>query len=183
MISQTAEYALRAAVFLGSTPGSSQPVREIASFTHIPASYLTKILGLLGRAGIVQGQRGPNGGFTLGREPAAVSVLEVIRAVEPWAGLDTCPLGLPEHSGKLCPLHRHLADAYRQIEDAFRSTTLKDLVATAPSTDCPFPTAPNLRSRGADDRAIAPTPARPARIKPRPLAPERRRRGGSSHHE
>ena len=183
MISQTAEYALRAAVFLGSAPGVSQPVREIAVFTHIPASYLMKILGLLGRAGIVQGQRGPNGGFMLGRAPETVTVLEVIRAVEPWTGLETCPLGLPEHSGKLCPLHRHLANAYRQIEDAFRATTLKDLVSTAPSAECSFPIAPNPRAPGADDRAPARTPARSARTSPTPLASRGRRKGGNTRHE
>ena len=183
VISQTAEYALRAAVFLGSAPGASRPVREIAEVTHIPASYLTKILGLLGRAGIVKSQRGPNGGFILGRDPESVTVLDVIRGVEPWLGLETCPLGLPEHSGRLCLLHQRLSEAYRQIEGAFRATTLKDLAATPPASECPFPVPPNPRAPGADDRAPARTPARSARNSPKPLAPRGRRKGGTTRHE
>lgn len=180
MISQTAEYALRAAVLLGSAPQVALPAHEIARATRIPASYLTKILSLLSRAGVVRGQRGPNGGFVIGRAPEAVSVLEVIRAVEPWAGLDRCPLGLPEHSGQLCRLHGHLARAFRDIERAFGTTMLSELLPRGSEGDCAFPASVRPRAAGTDDRTLAPTPARRRTIATRSPASGRRRRGGST---
>ena len=140
MISHTAEYALRAAVYLGAAAADpARPAREISRATRIPASYLTKILGALTRARIVRSQRGPNGGFALARPPEELTLLDVIHAVEPRKGIDRCPLGVAGHSGRLCALHDRLAAASRSLEDAFRGTTLRDLIANADPRDCHFP--------------------------------------------
>src|SRR5688500_18425259 len=83
MISQTAEYALRAIVFLARRPGGAHNVEEIAGATKSPADYLSKILRQLARAGFVRGQRGLNGGFSLARPAHEISVLDVVHAVDP----------------------------------------------------------------------------------------------------
>jgi Rrf2 family protein len=142
MISQTAEYALRAAVYLATSLEHPRPAWEISEATRIPASYLAKVLGSLARAGLVQSQRGPRGGFHLARSPQSVTLLELIRAVEAWKGLEECPLGLPEHAHQLCPLHRKLAEAYSCIEEAFRGCTLDMLVGAGTPDGCPFVTKP-----------------------------------------
>ena len=90
MVSRTAEYALRAAVLLG-TAQAAQSAVAIAKFTQVPTSYLSKILRALGRAGLVTGRRGPQGGFTLTREPKEITILEIVRAVDPARPLDRCP--------------------------------------------------------------------------------------------
>jgi Rrf2 family transcriptional regulator, nitric oxide-sensitive transcriptional repressor len=133
VISQTAEYALRAAVFLASSRERAHPAWEISEATHIPASYLAKVLGALARAGLVESQRGPRGGFVLARDPRALTILEIVRAVETWKHIECCPLGRPDHEGHFCPLHRRLSEAVSLVEHLFHEWTLGDLVEPAPA--------------------------------------------------
>lgn len=128
IFSQTVEYALRAAVWLADH-GEGQTTQEIAEATKVPPSYLSKVLQNLRRAGIVHGQRGVGGGFTLARPPVEISILDVVQAVDPIERIRTCPLGIPSHGANLCPLHRKLDDAIGHVSSAFATTTLAELVA------------------------------------------------------
>jgi len=128
MISQTVEYALRAAVMLASEPQTPRTSHQIAEQTLVPRGYLAKVLQHLSRAGLVHAQRGLHGGFTLARDPEVVTILEVVNAVEPVQRIRTCPLGLEAHRDELCPLHRRLDEALASIEDAFDNTTLAEIV-------------------------------------------------------
>ncbi|MBL9027623.1 MAG: Rrf2 family transcriptional regulator [Myxococcales bacterium] len=127
--SQTIEYALRAAVWLADHEGG-QTTQQIAEATQVPASYLSKVLQGLRRAGLVIGQRGQGGGFTLARPAAEISVLDVMDAVEPTRRIETCPLGIPSHGVRLCPLHRKLDDALGHLAKVFADTSLAELVGT-----------------------------------------------------
>ncbi len=129
MISQTAEYALRAVVDLAYHFGESRTTRIISRATHVPVDYLAKVLKDLNRGGIVRGRRGPGGGFTLARSPASISVYDVLAAVDPPRRIHHCPLGLKEHAHALCPLHQRLDDAMLQNERIFRATTIADVTA------------------------------------------------------
>src|SRR5689334_8673752 len=108
MISQTAEYALRAITHLAFNAGAPQTNKQIAESTRVPMPYLSKVLQAMTRAGLVHSHRGLHGGFTLARSAARVSVFEVIEAVDPLQRIRTCPLGLAAHGVNLCPLHRRL---------------------------------------------------------------------------
>ena len=127
MLSQTHEYALRAAVFLASEEGEPRTAREIAAATSVPPGYLAKVLQQLVRGGIATSQRGLNGGFLLARPASKVPVLDVVNAVDPIRRIHSCPLGLAEHERALCPLHRTLDRAYAEIERSFAGSTLGDL--------------------------------------------------------
>ncbi len=128
-ISQTAEYALRAVVCLASHPGRPLTTREVADKTRVPADYLSKVLQVLARAGIVASRRGLGGGFTLSRDPSDLSILDVVSAVDPIQRIRECPLGLPEHREELCPLHRRLDQAMAAIEESLRTTSLAEIMA------------------------------------------------------
>jgi Rrf2 family protein len=128
LISQTIEYALRAAVWLADN-AEGQTTQQIAEATKVPASYLSKVLQSLRRAGLVNGQRGQGGGFTLAMPAEKISVLDVINAVEPIERIRVCPLGIPSHGVRLCPLHQKLDDALAHVTEAFASTRLSELVA------------------------------------------------------
>src|SRR5689334_17783414 len=105
MLSQTAEYALRAVVHLSTCPGESVAGPQLAQITQVPAQYLSKVMQSLARGGLVDAQRGKNGGFTLTRPPEDISILDVVNAVDPLRRIKGCPLGLKGHE-RLCPLHR-----------------------------------------------------------------------------
>lgn len=128
MITQTAEYALRAMVYLASQGPVLRTTLQIARVTQVPAGYLSKVLQQLARAGLVDSSRGVHGGFRLYRPADQISVLEVVNAVEPIRRFPTCPLGLPWHGVQLCPLHRRLDEAGAAVERALGTTTLADLL-------------------------------------------------------
>ncbi len=128
MISQTAEYALRAIVFLAKMPDEAHITREIAEATRVPSGYLAKVMQTLVKADFVQSRRGLGGGFTLGRSPSGISILDVVNAVDPLQRIRTCPLKLEEHSDSLCPLHHRLDQAMAAIEQALGSTTIADIL-------------------------------------------------------
>ncbi len=133
IISQTAEYALRAAVLLARAEGNALTTPELAEVSKIPAHYLAKILQDLRRAGVVASQRGAQGGFVLTRPATDINVLEVVNAIDPIERIRTCPLKIKSHGTKLCPLHRKLDEAIASVEKAFAGSTL-DQLATQPDT-------------------------------------------------
>jgi len=141
MISQTAEYALRAIVFLADQRGAPRTVTQIAEVTQVPAGYLAKVMQGLSRAQLVKSQRGLNGGFVLARDPQELSVLEVVNEVDPIRRYPECPLGIASHGRQLCPLHRRLDDAAQTVEDAFGNTMVAELSAVprARKPLCRFP--------------------------------------------
>jgi Rrf2 family protein len=129
MISQTAEYALRAVVHLASAPDRPHTNKEIAEATHVPDSYLSKVLQSLARYRIVRSRRGLHGGFTLVKPPSRITIYDVVNAVDPLPRIRECPLGIKSHGKRLCPLHRRLDQAIAAVEQAFKETTVAELLA------------------------------------------------------
>jgi Rrf2 family nitric oxide-sensitive transcriptional repressor len=127
MPSQTAEYALRAIVCLSNEPDTPLTGPKLARATRVPAGYLSKVMQSLARAGLVDAQRGKNGGFTLTSPPDRITILDVINAVDPLRRIRKCPLGLKGHE-RLCPLHRRLDEALEHVERVFAETRISDLL-------------------------------------------------------
>lgn len=137
MFSQTVEYALRAVVYLAGEAPHCRTTDQVAEATRVPKAYLSKVLQGLARAGIVHSQRGIKGGMTLARSAEEMTILEVVNAVEPIQRIKVCPLGLAAHGARLCPLHKRLDNALASVEEAFRSTTLAEILRT-PSKSKPL---------------------------------------------
>ena len=128
LFSQTVEYALRASVYLADQLPNARTTEQIAEVTRVPAAYLSKVLQSMARAGLVRSQRGVKGGFSLAKAPDQMTILEVVDAVDPIRRIQTCPLGFPTHGTQLCPLHRRLDKALATVEEAFRETTLEEVI-------------------------------------------------------
>jgi DNA-binding IscR family transcriptional regulator len=96
----------------------------------------------LAHSQILAGQRGSSGGFSLVREPATLTVLEVISAVDPLERINVCPLGLAAHGERLCLLHRRVDDAVAMVERAFGETTIAELLRSPGDT---APLCPGLQ--------------------------------------
>lgn len=121
MLSSTAEYALRAVVFLAAKEDRGQTAQQVAAGTKVPRGYVAKIMRDMARAGILAAQRGPNGGFRLVRTPDKISVLEVVNSVDPVRRITKCPLGLPGHAHSLCRLHQTLDNAIALVEKSLQT--------------------------------------------------------------
>ncbi len=127
MISQTADYALRAVIYLAEV-GEAQTIQQIANVTKVPAGYLSKVMQQLVRAGIVGSQRGLGGGFHLKIPAVDLSVYTVITAVDPLPRITSCPLSLEAHREHLCEMHRKLDEAMAYVEKQFRETTIAQVL-------------------------------------------------------
>ncbi len=128
MIPMTAEYALRAIVWLASHSEQTQTSEQIATATQVPPRYLYKVLQSLAQAELIHSQPGPRGGYSLARSADQICLLDVINTVAPIARITSCPLSIKSHATELCPLHGELDKAYRQIENAFEKVTIAQLV-------------------------------------------------------
>lgn len=79
MLSTTAEHALRAVSQIASLEeGASILGRDLARVAGIPANYLSKLLLVLGNAGIIDATRGSGGGYRMRRKAADVHLSEIV---------------------------------------------------------------------------------------------------------
>jgi Rrf2 family protein len=127
MLPKTAEYALRAVVWLGRTESQCDSADRLAERTKVPRRYLHTVLQQLGRAGLVRSQSGPGGGYVLARPTRKITILDVVNAIAPPERILRCPLGLRSHT-RLCPLHKELDNVYAAAERAFARVTIAQLV-------------------------------------------------------
>ncbi|MBN1420187.1 MAG: Rrf2 family transcriptional regulator [Planctomycetes bacterium] len=129
-ISSKAEYACLVVLDLARAAKGDEPVplRVLSDRKSLPYKYLTQILLQLKAAGIVRSTRGSNGGYTLARPPAEITVWDVIMAVQPED--DTAPRG--NDSGRTdladyCALRR-IWDGVLEIERRYlRERSFGDL--------------------------------------------------------
>jgi Rrf2 family protein len=81
-VSAKSEYAMLAAIELAANEGTVAKGADIAREQEIPIKFLEVILGDMRKAGLVQSQRGPDGGYRLTRPAGEISVADVMRAVD-----------------------------------------------------------------------------------------------------
>lgn len=129
MISQTIEYALRAMSSLASLPGTTATSESIATATHIPQAYLSKVLRALVRADLVKSFRGPHGGFVLARDASAITLLDIVTAVDPIRRSAICPPDGPGYTDP-CPLNRCMDSVLVHFEERLRNTSLASVLAS-----------------------------------------------------
>jgi Rrf2 family cysteine metabolism transcriptional repressor len=88
-ITAKSPYALQALTELGlSGAGAPVPIAELARRRDIPVQFLEQLFATLRRAGVLRSQRGVKGGYAFAREPADVTVLELIELLDGPLGRD-----------------------------------------------------------------------------------------------
>jgi Rrf2 family protein len=81
--SRYAVQALAELARLGALPGGKPvPIAELSRRREIPLQFLEQLFATLRRSGVLQSQRGVKGGYTFGRDPSEVSVLEVVQLLD-----------------------------------------------------------------------------------------------------
>ena len=141
-ITRRADYALRAVLQVARySPAERATTREIAGQQRIPLPFLAKIITRLVTVGIFDTSRGVGGGVSLARPLNAISVLDVIEAIDGPIEVNLCVLDpsacpFPED----CPLHTVFCLSQAWLIDEWRRTTFDKLVHT-PALD-PIPLTP-----------------------------------------
>ena len=125
---RTAQTAIACASLLAEAHAQREgPLNSaaVARRRDLPAPLVAKVLTTLSMAGIVDGARGPGGGYWLAKPPGEVSLQQIVAAFERPAQAHACPFG-PDWcaSGKPCPLHNRLAALGGAWTDYMRNTTL-----------------------------------------------------------
>lgn len=119
-VSTRGDYGLRALMEL-ATHRDQGPLQssEIALRRHIPEQYLDQLLTILRKGGVIRSTRGPGGGHELVRDPASLSVREVIEILDgslsPVSWLDD-PVELTDH-----PHHCPQREIWTRVRDAMTS--------------------------------------------------------------
>lgn len=94
MLSITAEHALRALSEMAwLEDGESILGKDLARVAGIPANYLSKLLLVLGNAGIIDATRGSGGGYRLRRKAADIRLREVVELFDRQKPEYRCLLG------------------------------------------------------------------------------------------
>jgi Rrf2 family protein len=91
MISITTKspYALQALAELGRRSGEGPvPIAELARSREIPVQFLEQLFATLRRAGVLRSQRGVKGGYSFDRDPAEITVLEIVELLDGPLGRD-----------------------------------------------------------------------------------------------
>lgn len=145
--------------------GPTPPLRatNLSAAAGISGKLLEKIVRPLKVAGLVRGLRGATGGYTLGREPSAITLADILTAME---GAVFRPQCCEADADCLlmagCPTGSVWIGIAGRIETAFRETTLADFMRD-PSQRCPARAAQTGDARDGREALHAGGPAAPTR--------------------
>jgi Rrf2 family protein len=126
-----ADYGLMAIHYIAiQEPLGSVSTRRIAEEFRIPPELLAKILQRLAKQGLITSQNGPKGGYVLARRAAAITVGEVIRALEGPIRIVECyedDAACPQM--ERCNLRRPIQKLQAAIIQMLDSMTLSELTS------------------------------------------------------
>lgn len=130
-LTKRGDYAVRAMLALARDGGSGLvSARRIAERMAIPVRFLPQVLADLSRAGLVEASPGRSGGYRLARPAAAISLLEVIEAVEGDSRRRSCVLrGVPCGVDGYCDVHGVFFAGQEALLAQLAGASLASLVA------------------------------------------------------
>jgi Rrf2 family protein len=128
-VSAKADYAVRAALQLAAAAEGPVKGEAISVAQDIPLRFLENILAELRHAGLVQSQRGAEGGYWLARKPSEVKIADIIRAVDgPLASVRSERPEELDYQGVAEPLRDVWIALRANIRDVLELVTLADVV-------------------------------------------------------
>lgn len=137
MISTRGRYALRVMIDLAEHGGDFVPMKEVAARQEISLKYIERIMPLLTKENLVEGQHGKGGGYRLCRPPEDYPVGEILRATE--GGL--APVACLERGAKPCPRAAECRTLpmwkkyYAMTNEFFDGISIADLMKNGASYD------------------------------------------------
>jgi Rrf2 family protein len=141
-LSQGVEWGLHCAAMLALSPAGAVVRREVlAGHYGLPDAYLAKHLHALTRSGLLHAVPGPKGGYRLARDPAKITVLDVVEAIDgggkPFVCQEIRQQGsgalTPEQCRRTCAINVVMNRADMEWRNSLRSTTIADLVDRTPA--------------------------------------------------
>jgi Rrf2 family transcriptional regulator, iron-sulfur cluster assembly transcription factor len=136
MLNQSAEYALRAMLYMAQGGDGAYKAPEIASALGLPNTYLSKVMHQLVKAGVLKSVRGPTGGYTLARGPGELSLHEIAAPFQALRPHTQCLLGNRAcDRTKPCAAHGRWLRINDAVASHLHNTTLADMLTPEPRVD------------------------------------------------
>ena len=110
-------------------PGERLSATELASETGVPLPTAQKLMGLLANAGLLASMRGQRGGFSLNRDVSAISLADIVEAVEGPFVMTMCADGV-NHQCLLdayCRVKPHMGIVGERVRGALGAVSLQEL--------------------------------------------------------
>jgi Rrf2 family protein len=130
-LTRSADYAVRAMLDIAEKKVEEEGrarTHMVAQRQDIPPALLAKLVPLLVRAGLLDSQRGARGGLALARPASAISMLEIVEAIEGPIAINRCT-ATPVQCDKLnqCSVHPIWQKAQDYLVELLKTTSLEDL--------------------------------------------------------
>ena len=143
ILSKLADYGVIVATHLAAFPDRQVTAATIAAETRLPQATVAKVLKALAHAGLVTAARGASGGYRLARSARAISVAEVVAAIDGDIGLTQCSVHVEECARtSYCPTRPHWAAINRAVGEALSAVSL-DAMLTPAAFAFRVPSSPN----------------------------------------
>jgi len=134
MLSNTCKYALRALIYMAkySKDDNRIGIKKISEDLSISSPFLGKILQNLVKQKLLVSTKGPNGGFSLAKNPEDISLWDIVANVDGEEYFTNCLIGLRpckahDPSKPLCPVHFKYNELRQQTAEFYRTTSLKTI--------------------------------------------------------
>ncbi len=133
------DYALRVLLQAAASPGVRLSIGQVAERHGISRNHLMKVVNQLANIGLIETVRGPGGGFSLARDPAAITLGEVVRQTEPNMQAADCGACMFRAGCGLTPILGGAMDAFldvldrRTLADALQDSAI-DFAQAPPGT-------------------------------------------------
>ncbi len=129
ILSKLADYGVIVASHLAADPDRQETAAAIAAATRLPPATVAKLLKALAHAGLVSATRGAAGGYRLARLPAAISVAEVVAAIDGDIGMTQCSVHVEDcDRTAYCPTRPHWAAINRAVGAALSAISLDEMI-------------------------------------------------------
>jgi Rrf2 family transcriptional regulator, iron-sulfur cluster assembly transcription factor len=133
MLSNTSKYAIRAMIYLAINAGNANKtgIKKISSELVIPAPFLAKILQILARHKLLSSSKGPNGGFSLGRDAKKITLYEIVTVIDGGDIFEKCLISLRTCNDENipCPLHHKYQPLRNEIKHLFQQQDIGNLAS------------------------------------------------------
>jgi Rrf2 family protein len=126
-LSKKADYGLIALKHLAQHSEESVSAREIAAHYHIPAELLAKVLQRLARKGLLMSQQGIHGGYVLARDPASISIVDVVEALDGPIAITPCEKGDNCQQMQMCSVRDPLLKVKAKVVRLLGDTSIYEL--------------------------------------------------------
>jgi Rrf2 family protein len=129
LVTRETDYAVRCILYLAKDDDQVSSVTEVSKNMQIPKTFLAKIFQRLVRAGLVESIRGMNGGFRLAKKTSAISLLDIMMAIQGPAGINVCAVNSKKcRRSSTCSVHPVWVELRKEVDKRLREQTIDRLV-------------------------------------------------------